>query len=247
MSSKLKTILYNIDKRSVLFESYSDSDLIKVPEGMMRVSGVIAKMDVLNNNGRFYTKENYTKKIDSIQDKIEMGLYGEMEHPESFNINYNNASHKIEKLWYDYATDEVKTIILLLDTEKGKIAQSIIKSGGILRCSTRCSGSTNSRNEAIIDKFYTIDLVGTPGFAEAKLYLNESENYTPNNSLNGNHKIIESNTNFIIVTDIKDMLLESIGVDSVALLESLNKRTDIKSIGKASPLYESIKSKIIKS
>ncbi|AFF28149.1 gp151 [Sphingomonas phage PAU] len=241
------SIISSIDKRSMLFEAVSDG-LIPVPDGMMRVSGVIAKMDVMNNNGRFYTKENYTKHIDSIQDKIATGLYGEMEHPDSFNINYNNVSHKVEKLWYDHATDEVKGIFLLLDNEKGKTAQAIVKSGGTLRCSTRCAGDVAKGNEARISKFYTVDLVGTPGFDEAKLFLMESLDFTSKSNSSDIKLLNEDDNSIVYVSELKQMLLESkkyVTNDS-ALLEALNERTNLVSSKESKKLYESIKSKILK-
>lgn len=238
-------VISSIDKSSRLFESVTDG-LIPVPEGMMRVSGVVAKMNVLNNNGRFYTKANYTKHIDAIQEKIQEGLYGELEHPDHFNIDYNNVSHKIEKLWYDHATDEVKTIMLLLDDPKGKKAQSIIKSGGTLRCSTRCAGETLSDDRAVISKFYTIDLVGTPGFSEAKLHLFESAGYAPKASEDGN-VLFETDQTIVLCSNIRKMLLESKGrskAEERRLVESLNARTS--GAKKEPSLYESYRSKFIK-
>lgn len=240
----MKKVISTIDKTSRLYESVSDG-LIPVPEGMMRVSGVVAKMNVLNNNGRFYTKANYTKHIDSIQEKIRDGLYGELEHPEHFNINLNNVSHKIEKLWYDHNTDEVKTIMLLLDDEKGKKAQSIVKSGGTLRCSTRCAGDTTSDNRAVISKFYTIDLVGTPGFSEAKLHLYESFGFE-SKEVKDDKFLLENDQTIVFCSEINNMLLESKGrtiSEDRALLESLNRRTQIAP--KEKSLYESIRHEVL--
>lgn len=239
-----KSLISTIDKRSILFESVQD-DLIPVPDGMMRVHGTVAKMNVLNNNDRYYTEDNYRHHIDAIQPKIKLGLYGEMEHPESFGINYNNASHKVEKLWYDPATDEVKTIMLLLDNEKGKTAQSIVKSGGALRCSTRCAGDVVGNNKARISKFYTIDLVGSPGFEEAQLFLMESIDFKNKHSQSTTKVLNESNTNIILVSEIKNMLLENQNSkNDKMLLEALNERTKLYKVG-TNKLYESIKSKIL--
>lgn len=238
-----RSVISSIYKRSMLFESVQD-DLIPVPDGMMRVHGVVAKMDVMNNNGRYYTKNNYVEHVDDIQDKIKKGLYGEMEHPDSFNINYNNVSHKVEKLWYDYNTDEVKTIMLLLDNDKGKTAQGIVKSGGALHCSTRCAGDTTSRNEARISKFHTIDLVGSPGFKEAQLFLMESEGFA-GKSNNKVSILNEDNDTILLISDIKEMLLESQTLNDALLLEALNERTKIGG-EKSNALYEAIKKQVLK-
>lgn len=147
---------------------------IGVPEGMMRITGVAAQIGIKNRNGRIYTEENYLRHVAALQQDIRDGLYGELEHPEGFTINNNNISHKIEKLWYNPETREVMITLLLLDTEKGKIAQSIIKSGGKVHVSSRAMGSVNSKNEAVIDRLVTYDIVGTPGFKESELVLDEN-------------------------------------------------------------------------
>lgn len=146
-----------------------------VPEGMMRVTGVAAVIGVKNRNNRIYTEQNYLYWINKLQPQIKAGkLFGELEHPESDNINNNNISHKIEALWYEPETKRVMITLLLLDTEKGKIAQSRIKAGGDICVSSRANGSVNQNGIATIDDLITYDIVGTPGFAESELYLSES-------------------------------------------------------------------------
>lgn len=90
-----------------------------VPEGMMRVTGVAAVIGTKNRNNRIYTEQNYLYWVDKLQDQIKAGkLFGELEHPESDNINNNNVPHKIEALWYEPKTHQVMITLLLLDTEK---------------------------------------------------------------------------------------------------------------------------------
>lgn len=168
--------------RCLIFEVYRgrmdahciNESQVGVPNGMMRITGVAAQIGIKNRNGRIYTEDNYLRHVQALQQDIRDGLYGELEHPEGFTINNNNISHKIEKLWYNPETREVMITILLLDTEKGKIAQSIIKSGGKVHVSSRAMGYVNSKNEAIIDRLVTYDIVGTPGFKESDLVLDEN-------------------------------------------------------------------------
>lgn len=169
---QVKCMIFEV-YRGKLDKSCINESQVGVPEGMMRVTGVAAQLGVKNRNGRIYTEENYLKHIELLQADIEAGLYGELEHPEGFTINNNNISHKIEKVWYNPDTKEVMITILLLDTEKGKIAQSIIKSGGKLHVSSRAMGTVGKNSEAIINKLVTYDIVGTPGFKESDLVLDE--------------------------------------------------------------------------
>ena len=146
-----------------------------VPEGMLRVTGVAAKIGVKNRNNRIYTEDNYCYWIDKLQAQINAGqLLGELEHPESDNIDMNNVSHRIERLWYDKATKTVYITLILLDTPKGKIAQSVVKSGGPIHVSSRANGSVDNNGYAIIDDLITFDIVGTPGFIQSDLNISES-------------------------------------------------------------------------
>lgn len=168
-----------------------------VPEGMMRVTGIAAKIGVKNRNGRIYNEANYAKHLAELQKEIPGGLYGELEHPEGFTINNNNISHKIEAVWLDESTNEIKITILLLDTPKGKIAQSIVKSGGALKVSSRARGHVNKNSEAIIEELITYDIVGTPGFAETELYLSEHKQMVASDMLSESYVVYNTKINNI--------------------------------------------------
>jgi len=160
--------------KQLILERYSSSKLLKesqdgVPEGMMRVKGIAAKVGVKNRNGRIYTADNYKHHVELLKKQIPEGLYGELEHPEGFTIDLNRVSHKIEDLEFDDDTGTVYITLLLLDNERGRTAQSIIKSGGTLRVSSRATGTVDSNDVAIIDELITYDIVGTPGFSETAL------------------------------------------------------------------------------
>ena len=203
--SKYDTLLEGMNNGfCMILEVYKDLKGIKlnesqvnVPEGMMRVNGIAAKIGIRNRNGRIYNKENYKKHIEILKAQIAEGLYGELEHPEGFTIDNNNISHKIENVWFDESTQEIKIELLLLDTEKGKIAQSIIKSGGALKVSSRARGYVNKNSEAIIEELITFDIVGTPGFAETKLYLSEQFQKVSSDSLCESYVVYNKNVNTI--------------------------------------------------
>ena len=184
-----KALIYEVYKGNSFEGLNLNESQVGVPEGMMRVTGVAAVIGVKNRNNRIYNKENYLEHIRLLQDDIAYGLFGELEHPESFTINLNNISHKVEKVWYEPTTNRVMATLLLLDTPKGKIAQSIIRSGSPLRISSRAMGNVNKNNEAMITKLVTYDIVGTPGFRETDLRLSES---IPNATLISDSSLCES-------------------------------------------------------
>ncbi|BBI90692.1 prohead core scaffolding protein and protease [Tenacibaculum phage PTm1] len=137
---------------------------------MMMVEGVMGRVDTMNRNNRFYPKGEYRRHVEDMTRRIneQNGILGEMEHPKSMNINLNNVSHKV----MDVRIDEdgfVRGNILLLDTPKGKIAQSIVRSGSPLPISSRGIGMTSKDGAVTLEYMATYDLVGTAGFAETGL------------------------------------------------------------------------------
>lgn len=148
------------------------------------IQGLFASLtNIPNNNKRIYDVPTYLELLEQLKKQItgDKGLYGELEHPEKYSINYNNVSHKILDVWFNEQTSEVMGTVLLLNTPKGKIAQEIIKSGGKLSISARAGGEEVMQSDGTalcyVYKLITYDLVYHPGFSDAVLgfdRLNES-------------------------------------------------------------------------
>ena len=136
--------------------------------------GEFASIGVLNNNNRIYLKEPYLELIEYLREQIHgVGVYGELEHPKKYPVDYNNVSHKIVDIWYDEATDKVMGIIVLLNnTRAGINAQEIVKSGGKLGLSARGGGEEFENADGTITAFLkllvTFDIVSLPGFTTAR-------------------------------------------------------------------------------
>ena len=92
------------DKRCLIYETLGKVTNLQVseaaaPQGMMRLEGVFGVCGIKNQNNRVYDKENYGKMVESLQEVIKTtGCPGELEHPNSMNINLENVSHKIEDI-----------------------------------------------------------------------------------------------------------------------------------------------------
>ena len=168
------------NKRCLIYETLGKVTNLQVsesaaPQGMMRLEGVFGVCGVKNQNNRIYDKENYAKMVESLQQVIkeDNGCPGELEHPNSMNINLENVSHKIESIQMN-EDGTITGTILLLNTPKGQIAQAIVEGGLPLYISSRGAGTITNESgisHVTLSTIKTYDLVGTPGFSQAKLNL----------------------------------------------------------------------------
>ena len=167
------------NKHCLVYETLGKVSDLKVVEGagdgLMRLEGIFGVCGVKNQNNRVYDKENYRQMVESLQQVIKTtGCPGELEHPNSMNINLENVSHKIESIQMNEDGTITGTIVLL-NTPKGQIAQAIVEGGLPLYISSRGAGTITNEGRVTLSTIKTYDLVGTPGFSQAKLTLKANQ------------------------------------------------------------------------
>lgn len=165
----------------MIFETLGSVNNLEINESqngdLMRLSGVFGVAGVKNSNNRIYDKDNYGVMVENLQRIIETkGCPGELEHPNSMNIDLNNVSHKIESIKMN-EDGTITGTICLLNTPKGNIAKAIVKGGLPLYISSRGAGTITNEGHVTLSTIKTYDLVGTPGFDQAQLKLDKNQKF----------------------------------------------------------------------
>lgn len=144
-------------------------------EGIV-LEGICAVFGVPNNNRRLYEKEGYLPHLAYLKEKIEKRqLFGELDHPQRFEVELKSASHIVEDLWFDGNNKVMIRVRILESTPMGKIAKALVEAGCQLSISSRAAGRV-VEGRVDLQRIFTYDLVGEPGFTEAilKKTVNES-------------------------------------------------------------------------
>jgi hypothetical protein len=140
------------------------------------LEGVCAVFGQMNNNRRVYEKSEYLPHLTYLQEKISRGqLVGTVDHPQHFEAKLSDASHIITGLNYDGGDRVYIKIRLLENTPHGKLAKALLDGGVQLSISSRAAGQVSESGYVKLQRIFTYDLVGEPGFTEAILRKTVSE------------------------------------------------------------------------
>jgi len=156
-------------------DTLTESEVKNMNNGSVYLVGVCQRAGTKNGNGRIYNKKTLQREVESYQKAIrEKRALGELDHPDDSVINLKNASHLVNKMWWD--GDSVMGKIEVLDTPSGNVLKALLNSGVKLGISSRGLGSVSESNGVTMveDDFQLIcfDIVSEPSTPGA--YLNPS-------------------------------------------------------------------------
>lgn len=165
---------------------------------MPQIIGPMIETEAVNRNGRVYPKQMMEQCVEHyIADRIKPGKYrsyGELGHPEGVEINLHRWSHYITELnWQD------KLVIgkaQLVDTEYGRIAETMLRNGMEMGVSSRGLGALdesrmierNGQQGSLVTEYelVAVDIVADPsapqgfveGIMEGREYVIEGGKYS---------------------------------------------------------------------
>ena len=153
-----------------IIEHLNEAVTVTTENNDVILEGTAAVFGVMNENNRIYQKAEYLPHLKYLNEKIKQRrLFGELDHPQKFDVSLANVSHVILGLTYDEPSNSVKIRLQLLDTPCGRIAKTLVLAGCTTSISSRAAGNVNKDGNVTLAKIFTYDLVAEPGFAQAAL------------------------------------------------------------------------------
>ena len=169
-------------------------------EGSIILEGICAVFGQKNENNRVYEKQEYLPHLSYLNEKISKGqLFGELDHPQSFDVSLKNVSHVVIGLAHDEPSNSIKIKLKVLDTPCGRIAKTLVQSGCTISSSSRAAGQVGDGGKVKLQKIFTYDLVAEPGFSQASLS-------QVSESLKGNYSSLFESLDTLKMTSITNNL-----------------------------------------
>lgn len=173
---------------SKLLVEYSDARAHH-ENGSSVLEGCVLKSNFVNRNNRYYPREVMESAVSDLQQKIKNGsAFGMLGHSMNPGVEHEKISHVIE--FIRRRGDDWHSRVRLIREGAGKIARSILESGGNLGFSSKGVGDVRPHKDGynVVQpnfKIHSIDLVGDPSTGEFAKQLKESilsENFSINES-----------------------------------------------------------------
>jgi len=133
------------------------------------LAGIFMQGGIKNRNNRVYPVSEISKAVSEAANLIreQNGIFGELDHPQTLNINLDRISHVITDLRME-GNNAIGRAKILEKTPMGQIARALIESGVRLGVSSRGAGSVLEDGRVEGFNFITVDIVATPSAPGAR-------------------------------------------------------------------------------
>ena len=133
------------------------------PDGKsLWLSGIFMQAGIKNRNGRVYPVTEISTAVDGAKQRMteQNGIMGELDHPQSLQINLDRVSHVITELHMQ--GNDAYGKARLLNTPMGNIARELINSNVKVGVSSSGAGNVNEGGDVRGFQFVTVDIVAQP-------------------------------------------------------------------------------------
>lgn len=136
-------------------------------EKTMFMEGIFIQGDIINQNGRNYPKSEIERAVGEVNNRIQNGysVLGEVDHPDTLNLNIDRVSHTIEKMWMEGSDGYGK--LRIIPTPMGNIIKVLLENKIKLGVSSRGSGEVDHQGKVRGFEIVTVDIVANPSAQEA--------------------------------------------------------------------------------
>jgi len=165
MSKLLLREYYELCEGGVCQDFLTETEKKMVKEGHVFLTGVMQRADEENHNGRVYSETVLGREVENYKKLVkERRALGELDHPDSAQINLKHASHLVTEIWWDEGA--VMGKIQVLNTPSGQVLKELVNAGVRLGISSRGMGSVHESDGVTVveDDFQLIcfDMVSEP-------------------------------------------------------------------------------------
>lgn len=168
------------DRRGLISESHAslvfEGEMKKFDDGTRVLEGIFQRANTRNKNGRIYPLHIIERETSKLSDIIKEcgGILGELDHPETVNINLQKTCHRLDRLSLSKSSGIVEGRMTLIPTlPLGPAAIGCCDAlGGKIGTSSRGAGSLFTKGgDTMVGEDYsmkTYDLVHDPSTPGAR-------------------------------------------------------------------------------
>ena len=139
MSKYILREYYELCPGGICQDLLTEDEKFQANNGTIFLSGVMQRCDEQNGNGRVYPAPILQREVKNYMKVVkENRACGELDHPEDSVVNLKNASHMVNRIWWE--GNDVMGTIKVLNTPAGSILKGLYESGVKFGFSSRALG-----------------------------------------------------------------------------------------------------------